>query len=91
MNTYVIALGPRSNRRYLAEAFVAKQDAKTGWRPYVWVRDIEWADKWAREDEARAFAEMNLPHDQFDVITIPPMGVPGGDGGTPAAAVARAA
>ena len=91
MNTYVIAFGPRSNRRYLAEAFVAKQEAKTGWRPYIWVRDIELADKWAREDEARAFAVANLPHDQFDVITIPPMGVPGGDGGTPAAAAARAA
>lgn len=54
-------------------------------------RDVELAEKWDSEDDAKKFANVNFSHVEFDVIAIPPMGVPGGDGGTPAAAVARAA
>ena len=91
MNVYVIAFGPRSNRRYLAENRVTREHKESGWRAYRWVRDVELAEKWDSEDDAKKFANVNFSHVEFDVIAIPPMGVPGGDGGTPAAAVARAA
>lgn len=42
-----------------------------GWRPFVWTRDVEKAEKWGSEDAARTFAERRC-HGPFEIAKIGP-------------------
>lgn len=86
MTAFVVRFGAGlSARRYLAHADTAG-DTANGWRPLIWVKDIQRAEIFGSEESASAFAREALGHDRWSVVVAPSRGVPTDDlGGTPAA------
>lgn len=83
---FAIRFGAGKARRYLAHAQTEGAHAK-GWRPFVWVKDIERAETFGSEASAQDFGRANLVHERWDVVIAPSRGIPTDDlGGTPAAA-----
>jgi hypothetical protein len=86
MTAYAIAFGRREKRLYLTENRVPQAPERSGWQRYVWTTDRKDAELFGSEDSARKFAAANLNHALFEVVVVPPTGLPTGDlGGTPAA------
>ncbi len=83
---FAIAFGPPTARRYLTPAETPEQPEATGWRPFIWVKDVERAEKFGSEEAAWTWALCNLPHGDWTVVVAPSRGIPTDDlGGTPAA------
>lgn len=40
---------------------------KLGYRPYVWTRNLERAEKFASRDAAQTWANCFLPHDNYEI------------------------
>lgn len=82
---YAVRFGAGTARRYLAHADTAG-DIVDGWRPFIWTKSVERAEKFGSAAAARAFAVERLGHSHFDVALVPGRGMPTGDlGGSPAA------
>lgn len=82
---YVVRFGAGTARRFLARAD-GQGETASGWRSFVWTRDLGRAEKFGTAAGAREFALTALGHGMWDVGVAPPRGLPTDDlGGTPAA------
>ncbi|KQO78134.1 hypothetical protein ASF36_13960 [Methylobacterium sp. Leaf90] len=82
---YAVRFGSGTARRFLAHADTAG-DAASGWRPLIWTKSVERAEKFDSTAAARTFAQERLGHSHFDVAIVPGRGLPTDDlGGSPAA------
>ncbi|GJE29791.1 hypothetical protein [Methylobacterium organophilum] len=82
---FVVRFGAGSARRYLAQSAV-RDEPESGWRRFVWTKDIQAAEIFLSEVGAMTFARSVLGHNRWSVVPAPPRGIPTDDlGGTPAA------
>lgn len=82
---FVVRFGAGKARRYLARAETTGAH-QAGWRPFVWVDDIQRAELFSSSQTASDYALANLGHAEWEVGVAPSRGVPTDDlGGTPAA------
>lgn len=85
MTAFAIYFGAGARRRYLAHAKTAG-DPANGWRPLVWTKSADRAEKFGSADAARTFAVERLGHAEFSVGVVPGRGLPTDDlGGSPVA------
>ena len=70
---YAIRFGAGRAVRYLAKAETFGDRAK-GWRPFVWVKDIQRAELFSSEESARAYGRDHLGHDRFQIVVAPSRG-----------------
>lgn len=87
---HVVRFGVGRFRRYLAQAETVGAH-ENGHRPFVWTKDLAWAEKFSSAQSARAYAQKALGHTEFVVGVAPWRGLPTDDlGGTPVAISAAA-
>ncbi len=86
MSAFVVRFGAGlTARRFLAPART-EGETVNGWRPFVWVKNIQVAEIFGSQEAAAAFATKTLGHDRWEVVPAPSRGIPTDDlGGTPAA------
>jgi hypothetical protein len=81
MTAFAIVFGTTARPLYLAHAD-GHGRVQDGWRPFVWTRDAQRAEKFGSATAAEQFGG-GLPNEQWRVVVVPPVGGPSDGGGTP--------
>ncbi|SOR27150.1 conserved protein of unknown function [Methylorubrum extorquens] len=80
---YAVRFGAGTSRRFLAHSDTAGDNAN-GWRPLIWTKSVERAEKFGCAADAHAYALKHLGHSLWEVGVVPSRGLPTDDlGGSP--------